>query len=208
MSNCGRRIVPRWALALGLLLAGLPSSAASTPLWQPPFPISIVWSHDAAGHPVDAAHSRLVNVSVWPSSQASCSTDVAAAGAGGIRIFIAKDNEPTQVYPSAGRLALRVVEGVTFPSDEFDDVPADLADDPTGQYRFTTWAGNVWVHAADPRTLQPNPVVPTSYATVQLGTSSTHESRLSGRTTTKGIRPRSSRQPTSTLRSICLRTRP
>lgn len=151
-------------LAAVALLASV-SAAAGQALWTPPFRISIVWPHDRAGNPVPVQRAELVNVSVWPGGQVGCTTDAAAAGAGGIRLHVAKNNEPAEVFaPSRlGRLLIRTASGVGFPSLEFDDLPADLAHDPTAQYHFTTGAGNVWVHAADARTSLPAPVVPTGY---------------------------------------------
>ena len=62
----------------------------------------------------------------------------------------------------------RTVGGVTFPSVEFNNIPADLAAEPGAKYRFVLMDGsNVWVHAADPRTIFPQQVVPAGYSEPQ-----------------------------------------
>jgi hypothetical protein len=139
--------------------------------WALPYNISVVWPHDAQGHPTGVAQSQFVNVSIWPNSQVSCATDVTAAAVAGVGLFAAKNNEPVEILTptTPGALILRHVGGVTFPSFEFNDVAADLTTDPTSQYRFTTWAGNVWVHAADARTLLPNQAMPTGTFPAQPG---------------------------------------
>ncbi len=84
-------------------------------------------------------------------------------------LWMAKDNEPTQQVGIPGQFSCcREVNGVRFPTVEYNNVPADLAIDPQGQYRFTLGlvpggASGIWVHAADGRTVKPGPVVPTGY---------------------------------------------
>ncbi|HPL28810.1 MAG TPA: hypothetical protein PLG21_12225 [Anaerolineae bacterium] len=155
------------ALAAVVLLAGaaLPvgagSAAAQEPakLWQQPR-ISIVWPHDGQGHPTSVEQSRMVNVSVWPSNQVACCQNP------GFRLLVAKDNEPAQIVYQEGQVIERPAGGVTFPSLEFNNIPADLADNPSASYRFVVLGEdtNVWVHAADPRTIFPQQVVPTGYS--------------------------------------------
>jgi hypothetical protein len=84
-------------------------------------------------------------------------------------LYVAKNNDVATKVASRGTMALHPLDAGTFPSLDFPDLPADLADDPTAQYRFTTWAGNVRVYALDSRTFLPNPVVPMGYAAVQSG---------------------------------------
>jgi hypothetical protein len=129
--------------------------------------IAIVWPHDGQGNPTDVAHSRAVNVSVWPRNQVYCTLHP-NEGLGGVRDFylgVARDNEPLEQLEDRGELILRTVNGVTFPSVEFNNVPADLAANPSSKYRFVLEAAwsNIWVHGADPRTIFPHPVVPTGY---------------------------------------------
>jgi len=132
-------------------------------LWQGPR-ISIVWPHDGQGHPTPVAKSRMVNVSVWPQNQVACCQDP------GFALLVAKDNEPAEVVQSYGRVQVieRTVGGVTFPSAEFNNILADLAAEPGARYRFVLMDGsNVWVHAADPRTVFPQQVVPAGYSEPQ-----------------------------------------
>ncbi|HEY3116108.1 MAG TPA: hypothetical protein VGK54_05150, partial [Chloroflexota bacterium] len=60
--------------------------------------------------------------------------------------------------------------GANFPSLEFNDIRADLSVNSTSKFRFVditsgSPASNVWVHAADPRTIYPSPVEPNGYVT-------------------------------------------
>jgi hypothetical protein len=134
-------------------LAGSATTLAAHP-WQPH--IAIVWPHDGQGNPTTVAQSRAVNISVWPSTQVSCS-EYPELG-----LSMAKDNEPTQLIRSSGQLIQRTVGGVTFPSLEFNNIPANLAAEPTAKFRFLC-GSSIWAHAADPRTFYPHPLVPTGY---------------------------------------------
>ncbi len=154
----------RLLIALTLLLpsaaSGAPDSSAA---WMPE--IAIVWPHDLQGRQTSVSRSQLVNVSVWPTSQVSCD--------GGpnppIDLFLARNSEPASSIGIAPRLIQRTVGGVRFPSEEFENVPANLAVDPLATYTFVSFVngiptGNVWVHAIDSRTFLPHPVVPTGYS--------------------------------------------
>jgi hypothetical protein len=179
--------MPSWRLILAGVLVlqlgdGVRSSsvlAAGVPWeWYPK--VSIVWPHDAAGYPIALANSNEVNVSVWPTVEsAGCATNP------GLSLWIAYDNDPAgPLSPDIeGHLISRQVAGTTFPSLEFNDVPLNLAANPTA--RFTIMAGrytgpysNVWVHALDPRTSLPNPIVPTGYG---VATADTTGSELDSR---------------------------
>lgn len=88
---------------------------------------------------------------------------------------MAKNNEPAQQVPISPAFIQRTVAGVTFPSDDYNNVPADFATSPADQYRFSVGLApgesNVWVHATDARTDAPQPVVPAGYGTLgQLDT--------------------------------------
>jgi len=151
-----------FAALLALLVVFLPvGPVAGAPLathipWDPR--ISIVWPHDGQGNPTPVERSRAVNVSVWPANQVSCTEDP------GLGLSMAKNNELLQSLPIRGQLILRSVAGRTFPTYEFNNIPADLLAEPTAQFRFAVGllGSNIWVHAADPRTFLPHPVVPTS----------------------------------------------
>jgi hypothetical protein len=139
-------------------LAGSATTLAAQSSWYPY--IAIVWPHDGQGNPTTVAQSRAVNISVWPTKQVGCSEYPAP---GSNALLMAKDNEPTQPVTISGQLIQRTVGGVTFPSLEFNNIPANLAAEPTAKFRFFYHGSSIWVHAADPRTFFPNPLVPTGY---------------------------------------------
>lgn len=79
-------------------------------------------------------------------------------------LWLAQDNEPAEVVRSTAIARLRTVDGSTFPSLDFDDVPADVAAQPAAQYRCFFGAGtNVWAPAAEARTLALRSVAPNGY---------------------------------------------
>jgi hypothetical protein len=123
--------------------------------------ISIVWPHDGQGNPTAVAQSRAVNVSVWPNDARFCDQPPTNE----MVLWCGKDNEPLELVKSYDAMILRNADGYKFPTLEYNNVPANLAADPTAKYRFVVNRGsNVWVHAADPRTFYPHPVVPTGYS--------------------------------------------
>lgn len=152
----------------GSALRAEPTAQEVAPGWWPR--IAIVWPHDAAGNAVPVSESSLVNVSVWPRDRAECDDRRASR----FRLLVAAGNEPADAVGEPDAITYRRVAGGAFPSLEFNDVPADLRDAPGARYAFVVYgeetltrpdlAGNVWVHAADPRTLYPEPVVPTGFA--------------------------------------------
>lgn len=157
-------------LLLGVVLAallvvrpGITHGAAASTLWNPR--IAIVWPHDAQGNQTAVASSSFVNVSIWPTNQVSCAQGPNPP----VDLFVAKNNEPVHSVGIAPQIIQRSVNGASFPSAEFNNVPANLAVDPTAKYRFVTYSGgqpqgNIWVHAADPRTFFPQQLVPTGYS--------------------------------------------
>ena len=173
----------------GTLLALVGSAAAEDPtevhFWQ--CRISIVWPHDGHGNPTSVEDSRMVNISVWPQNQVGCDENPLARADGTVHEFylwMAKDNEPTQRVEIPGQFTLREVNGVRFPTVEYNNVPADLVGHPQSQYRFALggqvpYGPNIWVHAADARTYKPEPVVPAGYAQEsQLGTGADYDSYI------------------------------
>jgi hypothetical protein len=151
------------------VIEAAPAGAAASVLWAPR--IAIVWPNNANGNQTSVALSQFVNISVWPANQVSCSSDP-QAGPGGVHQFylwVAKNNEPAQQVLINPVFIQRTVHGVTFPSDEYNNVPVDLVTSPADQYRFSVGLvpgeSNIWVHAADARTYAPNPVIPTGYGT-------------------------------------------
>ena len=133
-------LLPALAVTLAAADPAIAQEPATIHLWQPR--ISIVWPHDGQGNPTSAEASRAVNISVWPQNQVSC-TEEPEWG-----LSMAKDNEPLQLVRMRGQLIQRTVDGRTFPTLEFNDIPADLVAEPTAQDRFML-GSRVWVHAAD-----------------------------------------------------------
>ncbi|MBI5032215.1 MAG: hypothetical protein HZB51_16920 [Chloroflexi bacterium] len=162
-------IVFSFLIAL-LILSTLPLLADWTPLSG--VRISIVWPHDGAGHSTTVSQSRAANVSVWPTDKVGCFDNP------GIQLLVSQNNDPSNRVPITGVTITRTISGRKFPSVEFNDVPANLAVDPTAKFRFVSYGpttstsqrfiGNVWVHAADPRTYYPNPITPTGFSTSTL----------------------------------------
>ncbi len=170
-----------WAAAvLGLLMAlsGASEATAATAMWDPR--VAIVWPQDGQGRQASVAQSRAVNVALWPANQVNCSPPPGLALSGLVTLAVAKDNEPARPVTIAPQWILRTTNGATFPSVKYDNVPAELAADPTARYSFAVVGGllvggsgetgNVWVHAADARTIYPRPVVPVGYVDGQLTT--------------------------------------
>lgn len=146
-----------------LLLSTSLRSASAAPTWSGAR-IAIVYPHDAQGHAVPVERAPLVNVSVWPGpdGQVSC-TDPPDP----MPLFMAKNNEVARPVRMNGQMILRTIDGVTFPSIEYNDIPVDIPTDPSARYSFYAGfvPGNVWVHAADARTHLPHQVVPKSVDT-------------------------------------------
>jgi hypothetical protein len=159
------------SLALAAALLASQTLWAAGPVAQPVQPviwrpqIAIVWPHTPEGDPAPLIDTTLVNISVWPREAVPCDQQPA------LKLAHAQSNEPTELFPSPGTLIWRWVGQVVFPSVEFNDVLANLRQTPDAQFKFVTYgdvapshrgfAGNVWVHAIDPRTILPQPVVPT-----------------------------------------------
>ncbi len=142
-------------LCVGNGAAQAQSGTESETYWGP-F-IAIVYP---VGGPGNLAQSTKVNISVWPGSAVPCDRRPAP-----FDLFVAKDNEPVEFLAASeqGELKLRRDGDHWFPSIEFNNVPADLRNNPRSQYRFLANA-SIWSHALDARTYYPNPVVPTGYA--------------------------------------------
>jgi hypothetical protein len=158
-----------WLPLAGAAVAS-PAASHAQSQWRNPR-ISIVWPHDARGNQTAVVGSALVNASVWPSEPVVCDQPPQIP----LSLWRAKDNAPAEPIGAAPRMILRSGDGFRFPTLEFDDVPADLVAEPAARYRFvafapnTAFTANVWVHAADPRTFFPQPVVPTGYADLRPG---------------------------------------
>lgn len=132
---------------------------ASTTYWKPR--IAIVWPHDAQNKATPVEQSRLVNISLWPTGPANCTQPPTLP----TTLYVARNNDPVAPVPIQPRWVVRDDGGSRFPSLEYNDIPADLVADPHARFSFVAGlASNVWVHGADSRTVQPNPVIPQGYA--------------------------------------------
>lgn len=152
-------------LAIASMLSAQPAAAgvkAGGPLESY---IAVVWPHNGQGAPTSVTSSRAVNVSAWPSGQAVC-----AAPNTNVALWMARNAEPAVPVRRQGTVAQRTYGGITFSSIEYNDVPANIADNPGAQYRFFLLPdpgaapSNIWVHAGDARTFYPNPLRPTGYS--------------------------------------------
>ena len=134
--------------------------------------ISVVFPQDGQGNVAGVAQSRAINVSVWPTGQIRCGDRP------NLSLLIAKDNEPTRVIETLPSVMTRTVASTTFTSYEYNSIPANLLADPTSKYHLVLYSpvsgdkqgfsGNVWVHGADPRTFNPNPIVPAGFSSTPL----------------------------------------
>ena len=157
--------------SLALFTAGDQVTLAQTRGYPYPwFPrVAIVWPHDGQGNPTPVGKSRMVNVSVWPDAKLSgCATPPPSDPAQAPLLLMAVNNEPAVPVPGTPQAVLRTIDGITFNSLEFSNIPADLAAHPSDKFSFVaglgTYLGPAWVHAADPRTFLPDQVVPTGYS--------------------------------------------
>lgn len=165
-------LIPMLFLSTGIARLAVVGNEVS---WYSPR-ISIVWPHDESGRAADVREAPLVNVSVWPPSKykatvggmppsqyplvpaepVSCSQPPQ-----NVVLYYAKDNEHVEPISNKPVFVLRSYRNMTFPSLEYNDIPVE----PRARNVFLVEpAGNVWVHAADPRTFYPHPVVPTGFA--------------------------------------------
>lgn len=124
--------------------------------WEPQ--IAVVWPHDGKGNPTSIEESRMVNVAIWPRNKVSCDQPPREP----VSLSLAKDNEPREPVPY-GRMIQQTIDGLAFPALLFENIPADLTGDPTRRYAIFSLGvnpSNIWVHAADPRTILPQPIIP------------------------------------------------
>ena len=107
------------------------------------------------------AETARVNVSVWPALAVACQRDPAPP----VALVIARGQDPAVPVDGAPQRLLRVAGAGAFPSLEFNDVPTSPGTrDVLLSVVEGRPTGNVWVHAADPRTILPHPPTPTGYA--------------------------------------------
>jgi len=157
---------------LGLLLlagcaTGSTSTAASAPAqaplnqWAPQ--LAVVFAQLPPGQN-DVARSFAVNVSVWPTNRVLCDKPPSPK----VSLYVAKRDEPGDFTSKEPSITRHQVGNVSFPSAEFNDVPASLAADPGAAFSFVAYvrgqpASNVWLHGAA-ATSGYAPLKPTGYA--------------------------------------------
>jgi len=170
-----------WVMrALGALVAVLLLVGAAAPVgaraeqadraeqcWNLQPSIAIVYPD---GGLANLANSTQVNLSVWPRYPVQCNCRHPWFEGGGGGLYVARDNEPMELLatPDEGEVVLRWDGDHWFPSQEFNNIPADLRGGHQVRfvigYRWGIGGGQVWVHSADARTLNPRPAVPTGHA--------------------------------------------
>lgn len=156
-----------------LVLAVTADTADAAGVGFNPPEVAIVWPYQPGGPATNLTQSTGANVSVWPTGQTSCSPPPGIPQAQQVVLGMAHDNDPVAPLARAPDWVVRSMDGKQFPSEEFNDIPANLSTDPTGKYSFvvvggvlsggSTPTGNVWVHAADPRTNYPRQLQPTGF---------------------------------------------
>lgn len=168
------RQMTKWASSAVLiaLLTGNVLPAAAQWTWTIGARISIVFPQDGQGRATTVTQARAINVSVWPSGQIRCGERP------NLSLLIAKDNEPTRLIETLPASITRTAGSVIFSSFEYNDLPANLASDPTSKYQLVLYtpvpgdkqgfSGNIWVHGADPRTFNPTPIAPAGFSATPL----------------------------------------
>lgn len=134
--------------------------------------IEVVFPHDAAGNPQPVAQAPLVNVQALLFRSGSLDP-VPCTGGPVLQLWRSLNNQPAEFVAEVGpRVA--AVDGIAFPSWEFNDVEVSAARDPANRYYFFLRAPeqagfrtNVWSHGADARTIFPVQDVPTGVSTQQ-----------------------------------------
>ncbi len=154
----------------------IPTSAVSLPSPTPRpvdvrAKIEIVWPHGGAG----VQDADQVNVTAFllagdgTQAIANQADSVPCDWEPTVQLWGALDNQPVQLL-GAGQKRMLTGGGRRFPAWDFNDVDVSAARDPANKMTFFVTAGadgetvrafhNVWVHAADARTLFPQPDTP------------------------------------------------
>ena len=143
-------------LLMGGWLAMTTASWAQRPApgaWVPQ--IAIVWPHDGAGNSASVAEATYVNVSVWPTNAVRCDSEEIPP------LTWAYGNSNALVMAAQATRQMREIDGVRFPTLEYNDIPVNSA--LVNRFYIASPVGpnsNVWVHAVDARTIQPEIVEP------------------------------------------------
>lgn len=127
--------------------------------------VNVVRVTDDRGNAVPLAVSKKVDISLWPGQPVSCRERLGWF----TRLAVARDNEPPE--PLLQLPVQRWGYGPTFRflTMDFDGVAADLASDPSRQFKFFMPGGSIWVHALDQRTHLTAALPPTGYADLVEG---------------------------------------
>jgi len=155
-----------------LLLAGCGDSVAapanqpspsqgSLNAWTPQ--VAIVFPVANAEGSKNPPESYAVNVSVWPANRVLCDQPPKPA----VSLFMAKALNPVELVDKQPEMMRRKEGSTSFPSQEYNQVPANLVADSNTSYTFVAYvrgqpASNVWLYGKPPG--QYAPVKPTGYA--------------------------------------------
>ncbi len=125
--------------------------------------IQVVWPHNGQGRPVPVTQAARANVQValfWRGSGQSVGREFNQP----VNLFKSLNNNPNALV-GAGVRRLVTENGVTYPVWEFNDVDVSAARNALNKYYFRALVGNtrtfstIWAHAADARTIFPQPDV-------------------------------------------------
>jgi photosystem II stability/assembly factor-like uncharacterized protein len=123
--------------------------------------IQVVWPHDAAGNPKETSEAAYVNVSVALFKRGTrLSVPVDWRPDGGT-LYGAWNQEIGQPLAREAAIQVRKAGAITYPTWEFNNIPAGRAMDPANKlHMWFTVDGvdtypNIWTHGADARTLFP-----------------------------------------------------
>jgi hypothetical protein len=139
------------------LAPGLPGSASSSLRTR----IEIVWPHGGAA----VRDATQANVTVYVlagegNNPPPCASEPV------VRLWAAQNAGPARML-KVGQKRMTSQGGNTFPVWDFNDIEVSAAQDPTGKLAFFATVDNlftyhnVWMHAADPRTIFPQADIPT-----------------------------------------------
>ena len=138
-----------------------PAPSPAGPLlneWKPR--LAIVFPRTNDGKPGSPGYA--VNVSIWPSNRVLCDRPASPA----VKLYVAKNFGPGDFVEQQPALTKRQSGSASFPSLEFDNVPANLVADPGASYSLVAYvrgqpASNAWLYGKPPN--QYAPVKPTGY---------------------------------------------
>jgi len=131
--------------------------------------IAEVISQDEFGRQTQTQQSRTVHAAAWPQKQVDCKSPF---GSLAFALYTAKDGTPLE-FAARPKSVLRDINQTSFPSLEFDNIPANLENDPSANYTIVLGGENyrgfysTWIHGLDPRTIQPLPITPTGITQTQ-----------------------------------------